>query len=101
MPVGHLWNGSNAITDVWGTGNFVAITFEASDWTKYTSVKVGLLPTEGSGFAELIGHLDDLDSVFKITDKGEQIFRVVATNGTNTIIKDYQLGELVTLGYGS
>ena len=94
-------NGSNAITDVWGTGNFVAVTFEASDWTKYTSVKVGLLPTAGSGMQELIGHLDDLDSVFKITDKGEQVLRVVATNGTNTIIKDYQLGELVTLGYGS
>ena len=94
-------NGSNAITDVWGTGNFVAITFEASDWTKYTSVKVGLLPTAGAGMQELIGHLDDLDSVFKITDKGEQILRVVATNGTNTIIKDYQLGELITLGYGS
>ena len=94
-------NGSNAITDVWGTGNFVAITFEASDWTKYTSVKVGLLPTQGAGMQELIGHLDDLDSVFKITDKGEQILRVVATNGTNTIIKDYQLGELITLGYGS
>ena len=94
-------NGSNAITDVWGTGNFVAITFEASDWTKYTSVKVGLLPTEGAGMQELIGHLDDLDSVFKVTDKGEQVLRVVATNGTNTIIKDYQLGELITLGYGS
>lgn len=94
-------NGSNAITDVWGTGNFVAVTFEASDWTKYTSVKVGLLPTQGAGMQELIGHLDDLDSVFKITDKGEQVLRVVATNGTNTIIKDYQLGELVTLGYGS
>ena len=94
-------NGSNAITDVWGTGNFVAITFDAADWTKYTSVKVGLLPTAGAGMQELIGHLDDLDSVFKITDKGEQVLRVVATNGTNTIINDYQLGELVTLGYGS
>ena len=92
-------NGSNSITDVWGTGNFVAVTFEAADWTKYTSVKVGLLPTAGSGMQELIGHLDDLDSVFKITDKGEQVLRVVATNGTNTIIKDYQLGELITLGY--
>jgi hypothetical protein len=92
-------NGSNSITDVWGTGNFVAVTFEAADWTKYTSVKVGLLPTAGAGMQELIGHLDDLDSVFKITDKGEQVLRVVATNGTNTIIKDYQLGELITLGY--
>ena len=94
-------NGSNPITDVWGTGNFVAVTFTAPDWTKYTSVKVGLLPTQGAGMQELIGHLDDLDSVFKVTDKGEQILRVIATNGTDTIIKDYQLGELVTLGYGS
>ena len=92
-------NGSNSITDVWGTGNFVAVTFTASDWAKYTSVKVGLLPTAGAGMQELIGHLDDLDSVFKITDKGEQILRVIATNGTDTVINDYQLGELITLGY--
>lgn len=94
-------NGSNAITDVWGTGNFVAITFESADWTQYTSVKVGLLPTQGAGMQELIGHLDDLDSVFKITDKTEQVLRVVATNGSDTIIKDYTLGEIITLGYGS
>ena len=89
--------GSNAITDVWGEGNFLGLTFESADWTKFTSVKVGLVPTAGTGLVELIGHLDDLDSVFKITDKGNQVFRIVATNGSNTVSKDYQLGELVTL----
>ena len=32
---------SNAITDVWGKGNFLAVKFEASDWSRFTSVKVG------------------------------------------------------------
>ena len=59
-------SGSNPITDVWGEGNFLAITFTADNWSAYDSVKVGLEPTQGSGPAELIGHLDDLDSVMKI-----------------------------------
>lgn len=87
--------GSNAITDVWGEGNFLAVTFEADDWTAYDSVKVGLEPTEGTGLVELIGHLDDLDSVFKITDKGNQKFKIVAKKGSTTVTKTFFLSDLV------
>ena len=87
--------GDNAITQEWGTGNFLAVTFESDDWTKYTSVKVGLYNSAGSGMVELIGHLDDLDSVFKITDAGNQKFKIVATNGVSTVTKTYFLGDLV------
>lgn len=87
--------GSNPITDVWGPGNFVAVTFEADDWTAYDSVKVGLEPSEGSGLVELIGHLDDLDSVFKITNKNEQRMKVIATKGGQSITKTFYLGDLI------
>ena len=86
--------GSNPITDVWGEGNFIAVTFTASDWTAYDSVKVGLEPSEGSGMQELIGHLDDLDSVFKITDKTNQRFKVIAKKGSDTTTVTYYLGDL-------
>ena len=89
--------GENPITDLWGEGNFLAITFEADDWTAYDSVKVGLEPTEGSGLVELIGHLDDLDSVFKITNATNQRFKIVATKGSQTVTKVYMLGDLVCL----
>lgn len=86
--------GSNAITDVWGEGNFVAVTFSAANWSAYTSVKVSLEPSAGSGPAELIGHLDDLDSVFKITDKNAQKLKIVATDGTKTKVQAYSLAAL-------
>lgn len=87
-------SGSNAITDVWGEGNFVAVTFDAT-WSGYSSVKVSLEPSAGSGPAELIGHLDDLKSVFKITDKNAQKLKIVATDGTKTRVQAYSLANLV------
>jgi len=87
--------GSNPITDVWGEGNFIAVTFNADDWTAYDSVKVGLEPSEGSGMVELIGHLDDLDSIFKITDKTNQRFKIIAKKDDVTVTKTYYLGDLV------
>lgn len=89
--------GSNPITDVWGEGNFLAITFEADDWTAYDSVKVGLVNSQGSGMQELIGHLDDLDSVFKISDKTNQRFQIIAKKDGDTVTKTYYLGDLICL----
>jgi len=71
--------GSNAITGAWGEGNFLAITFTADNWNAYDSVKVGLEPSRGSGLVELIGHLDDLDSVFKIGNDASQKFKIIAS----------------------
>lgn len=89
-------SGSNAITDVWGEGNFVAVTFTADNWNAYDSVKVGLEPSQGSGAAELIGHLDDLDSVFKVGDKITQKLKIVAKKaGKPTRTQVYDLSGLV------
>ena len=88
-------SGSNAITDEWGEGNFLAITFTADNWNAYDSVKVGLEPSQGSGMVELIGHLDDLDSVFKVGNDVTQKFKVVASKaGKPTLTQVYDLTGL-------
>lgn len=74
------------VTD-WGAGNFLAIAFSASNWSAYTSVKVGLENSAGSGLAELINDPDKM-SVFKVSNKDMQRLMVVLTNSTgatNTI----------------
>lgn len=87
---------SGSLATEWGAGNFLPITFNAADWAKYTSVKVGLEPSAGAGLQELIGHLDDLDSAFKITDKNMQKLVIVATDGKSTNKKSYDLSGLTT-----
>lgn len=85
-------DGDNAITQVWGEGNFLCLKFNADDWSDYTSVKVGLEPSAGSGLVEIKDD-DTHDGVFKISNK-KQKFVVVATNGIRTITKKYRLSGL-------
>ena len=58
-----------------------------------TSVKVGMEPSMGSGLVEL---LDDPDrnGVFKVTDKNNQVFKVVSSNGVLTHTQTYDLSGL-------
>lgn len=88
--------GNNAIVNEWGEGNFLAITFTADNWSDYDSVKVGLEPSQGSGMIELIGHLDDLDSVFKIGNDVTQKFKIIASKaGKPTRTQVYDLSGLI------
>lgn len=84
---------SGTIAHDWGAGNFVVLKFSADDWDGYTSVKVGLDPSQGSGLVELLGD-PDKNGVFKITDKDTQVFKIVATNGTNESVMTYDLSDL-------
>lgn len=79
-----------------GSGNFLAIKFTADDWDAYTSVKVGLDPSQGTGLVELIED-PDKDGVFKITDKDAQNFVVEVSDGTTTSRFEYDLSGLVCL----
>lgn len=86
----------NAITDHWGAGNFLALKYNAEDWTGYTSVKVGLEPSMGSGLVEI---KDDVDKngVGKVTNKNSQVLKIVATDGTYTRVDTYSLSGLTLL----
>lgn len=62
------------VTD-WGEGYFLAVKFDDfSSGLTYANVKVGLIPSQGSGLVTLDS---DKDGVFKITDPKAQYLAVV------------------------
>lgn len=83
-------DGDNAITQVWGEGNFLCLKFPDADITNST-VKVGLEPSQGSGLVELDA---DKNGVFKITDKMHQKFVVQVTKDGETVAQRYDLRGL-------
>lgn len=81
-----------SLVTTWGAGNFLALKFNADDWSAYTSVKVGLEPSMGSGLVEILTD-PDKNGAFKVTNK-QQKFKVVATDGTKTSTQTYDLSGL-------
>ena len=78
---------SGALVDYWGAGNCIALTFANNDFSRYSSVKVGMDPSQGSGLVEIIDD-PDKNGVFKVTDKDTQVFKIVYT--------DAETGEINT-----
>ena len=85
--------GSGALADGWGAGNFVALSLYDNDFTGLTSVKIGLEPSAGAGLQEIMSDPDKA-GVFKITDKYNQKFVVIQTNGKDTVKQKYSLSGL-------
>ena len=81
------------VTD-WGAGYFMALKFSDID-PRLRTVKVGLTPSEGSGLVALD---EDLNGVFKVTDKSEQRFTVQITDGRDTQTTYYDLSDLTLSG---
>ena len=80
------------VVDAWGAGNFIALKFVIIDPDiTFSDIKVGLNPSHGGGLVSLDA---DLNGVFKITDKTEQIFRVEVTKDGVTKTSDYVLSGL-------
>ncbi len=84
---------SGALADGWGAGNFIALSLAGNTFTNLTSVKIGLEPSAGAGLQEIISDPDKA-GVFKITDKYNQKFVVVQTDGKNTVKQSYSLSGL-------
>lgn len=66
----YLEDGAPA--EYWGAGNFLNLKFEKD--THATSIKVGLTNSRGSGLVELD---EDMNAMFKISDKNTQKLKVV------------------------
>lgn len=62
-----------------------------------TSVKVGLIPSAGSGLVELIDD-PDKNGVFKVSDKYNQKIAVITSDGTNEVAQYFTLNNLITEG---
>ena len=70
---------SGQLVNDWGEGYFLALEFDDfSDGLTYEDVKVGLHNSAGSGLVTLDS---DKNGVFKITDKENQKFMIVQTDG--------------------
>lgn len=82
---------TGSLVDVWGEGYFLALKFTKNN-EAITSIKVGLRPSVSSGLVELD---EDMDGVFKITNKDAQKFIVSCTNGEVVYNLVFDLSELV------
>ena len=81
---------SGSLVDVWGEGYFIALKFTKNNEAA-TSIKVGLRPSVSSGLVELD---EDMDGVFKITDKDAQVFVVQCSNGEVSYTLTFDLSGL-------
>lgn len=70
---------NNAITSVWGKGNFMPFKVTTDDWSKYKSVMVGVEPSAGTGLVDIKPDPDH-NGIVKITNKDIQRFKIVATS---------------------
>ena len=77
------------VTD-WGEGYFMALKFANED-LDYSHIQVGLYPSEGVGMVTLDS---DMDGVFKVTDKDNQVLRVITRDGSISTTDDYILSGL-------
>ena len=72
----------------------IFMKFGAADWTKFTSVKVALDPSSsGMSPVEIIDD-PDKNGVFKISSNN-QVFKVIASDGVDTVTTTYSLKGLV------
>lgn len=76
-----------------GDGYFLALKW-SNPAAGVTSLKVGLVPSEGTGLVECIADTDR-NGVFKITDKDNQRVTLIQTDGTHTNIQVFALDKLV------
>ena len=59
-------------------GNFLAVNLANNDYSNFTSVKIGLDPSQGSGLVEIIDD-PDKNGVFRIAS-ASQSFKIVSTS---------------------
>lgn len=82
---------SGPIADYWGDGNFLALKF-ADPQSVTTSIKVGLMPSASSMPLQELD--EDMNGVFKITDKDAQKFVISCSNGSSVSTREYDLSGL-------
>lgn len=75
-----------------GDGYFLALKWSNPQET-VTSLKVGIIPSQGSGLVESIDD-SDRNGVFKVTDKTSQDIVIIQRDGKNTNTQTLDLSGL-------
>ena len=83
---------SGALATDWGAGNFIVLNWTDVDETA-TSLKVGLDPSMGSGLQEAISDPTH-NGVFKVTNKFQQDFVMITSDGKRSIEQRFDLSGL-------
>ena len=81
---------SGQLVKDWGAGYFLSLAFTKNN-AKITDIKVGLDPSVSSGLVSLDA---DMLGVFKITNKDNQKFVVISTDGEVSFKQTYDLSGL-------
>ena len=68
--------------------------FTAEDWTAYDEVLVGLNPSAGSGFVDVLPD-PDKNGIFKISNTESQVFEIICKKGENRVSMTFNLEGLV------
>ena len=76
-----------------GPGYFLAIKVDNTE-VEASSIKLGLVPSaSGMEPVEIVGD-PDMNAVFKVSDKDNQVLTVITTKGGNTNTVNYSLNGL-------
>lgn len=87
----YLNSGSPATT--YGAGYFIALKWSSLD-AHTTSLKVGIIPSEGTGMVECFSDLDR-NGYFKVTNKNLQKIKIrQADNNGNVTIQTFDISGL-------
>lgn len=82
---------TGSLAETWGAGNFLALKFSDID-SDTVETKVGLVPSVSSGLVALD---EDLNGVFKVTDKDNQVFHVEQIDADgNKHVQEFDLSGL-------
>jgi hypothetical protein len=80
---------SGSLKEVWGAGNFLALKF--TDFADTDKIMVGLVPSVSSGLVALD---EDMNAVFKITDKAKQVLVVDTYKDEDVVRQKFTLTGL-------
>lgn len=75
-----------------GAGYYIALDLSDNDFAELTSVKIGMSPSV-DGLTEIISETDK-NGVFKVSNKFNQKFVIVQSDGTNSRTQTYDLSQL-------
>ena len=77
----------------WGEGYFLALSWSNVAPTA-TSLKVGIMPSQGAGYQEAIADPDH-NGVFKVTNKNNQDIVIISANDSHRTLQNWDISGLV------